>query len=221
MDKHVSSVAFFDLDYTLLNTSSGLVYLQEIIKQRRAPLWYVAYVSLSYQLRRIDFGETHLRLMRYVGQKGAAETRQFFKEWVNRALLPRLVPAGLDKISWHRQQGHQVVIISASIEEIVQPVAEYLGLQNNYLGSRLATKDNRYTGQLEAPLCYGQGKVYWAKQWSDQNNLPFPQSISYFYTDRSSDLPLLELTDHPVAVNPSRRLAKIAAVRGWPIERFY
>jgi HAD superfamily hydrolase (TIGR01490 family) len=149
------------------------------------------------------------------------EASRFFADWVHQKLLSRLTPTALNKIEWHRARGHQVVINSASIEEIVKPVAEHLGLGNNYLCTRLAVQGDRYTGKLDGPLCYGPGKVYWAKQWCRENGLTFPNAVNYFYTDSSSDLPLLELADNPVAVNPSRKLTKIAKARGWPIERFY
>lgn len=213
------TIAFFDLDYTLLDTSSGLVYLREIIKQRRVPLWLLGYVSLSYQLKLLDFGQAHSRLITRVAKNGHAEAASFFEEWVTRRLLPRLAPAGRAKIEWHQSQGHRVVIISASIQEIVKPVAQHLGL--DYLCTRLAVQNGHYTGGLDGPLCYGPGKVRWAKTWAAQNKLDFPDAVSYVYTDSASDLPLLELATHPVAVNPSRKLAKIAADRKWAVERFY
>lgn len=215
----VRTVAFFDLDYTLLNTSSGLVYLREIIRQRRAPLWALGYITLGYRLKRLDFGQVHGRLITQVGRRGQAEAAEFFEGWVKQKLLGRLTDRGRAKIEWHQQQGHRVAIISASIKEIVQPVAGHLGV--DYLCTHLATQNGHYTGQLAGPLCYGQGKVHWAKSWTAQNGLDFPAAIGYVYSDSSSDLPLLQLADNPVAVNPSRKLAKIAAARGWAIERFY
>jgi putative phosphoserine phosphatase/1-acylglycerol-3-phosphate O-acyltransferase len=217
----MSSVAFFDLDYTLLDTSSGMLYIREALRQRRASLWLVGQTFLNYQLKRIDFGQAHGRLITQVGRYGRNEAANFFAEWIPRRLLPRLTAAGRAKIEWHRRQGHRVVILSASIEEIVRPVAEYLGLGQDYLSTHLAVENGRYTGQLAGPLCYGPGKVYWAQQWALKHSLEFPPPGSYFYTDSSSDLPLLELVQYPVPVNPSRKLAKIAAARGWPIERFY
>ena len=171
------TTAFFDLDYTLLDTSSGLIYLKEIIKQRRVPLWYVGYIGVAYQLKLLDFGQTHTQLMHYVGRQGRADTLRFFAAWVACHLLPRLTPAGKAKIQWHKNQGHRVVIISASIEEIVKPVAEYLKLGQDYLCTHLAVKNNHYTGNLEGPLCYGPGKVHWAKTWAAKNNVDFPQAI--------------------------------------------
>lgn len=217
----VTTTAFFDLDYTLLDTSSGLMYLKEIVRQRRIPFWALAYISLGYQLKMLDFGQTHTRLISHVGKHGYAEAVEFFEEWVTRKLLPRLTPTGKAKIDWHKNQGHRVVIISASIKEIVGPVARHLGLGEDYLSTRLAVQNNHYTGELDGPLCYGPGKVHWAKTWAAQNKLDFHETVGYFYTDSSSDLPLLEIATHPIAVNPSRKLAKIATARGWQIERFY
>lgn len=217
----MSTVAFFDLDYTLLDTSSGLIYLKEIIKQRRAPLWYVGQIGFRYQLKLLDFGQTHARLITYVGRHGRTEAAKFFESRVTGQILSRLTAAGKAKIEWHKNQGHRVVIISASIEEIVKPVAEHLGLGQDYLCTRLAVENDHYTGELDGPLCYGPGKVYWARKWAAKNKLEFPEAAGYVYTDSASDLPLLETAAHPIAVNPSRKLAKIAAARGWPIERFY
>jgi HAD superfamily hydrolase (TIGR01490 family) len=215
----MSVVAFFDLDYTLLDTSSGLLYMREALVQRRVPVWVVSYIWLQYQLKQIDFGQAHARLMAHVGRAGYATTAQFFTEWLPRRLVPRLTPAGQARVAWHQQQGHRVVILSASIEEIVKPVAQVLGLGQDYRCTYLTVQDDRYTGQLIGPTCYGPGKVYWANHWLEENRLEL--NDSYFYTDSSSDLPLLELVTHPVAVNPSRKLARIARARGWPIERFY
>ncbi len=215
----MTTVAFFDLDYTLLNTSSGIIYMKELLRQRRISLWRLGWVGVQYRLKQIDFGEAHLRLISTVGQNGQTATQPFFEEWVACKLLPQLNAVGRRKIDWHTAQGHRVVIISASIEEIVRPVANHLGV--DYLCTRLAVKNNRYTGQLDGPLCYGHGKVSHAARWAAQNNLDFPQCVGYFYTDSSSDLPLLDLAQNPVPVNPSRRLAKIAAERGWLSERFY
>ncbi len=213
----MTTIAFFDLDYTLLNTSSGLEYLREIIWQRRAPLWLVGYIGVRYRLNSLDFGEANAWLIKHVGKHGKTEAVQFFRQWVAKRVFPRLTPSGKAQIAWHKKQGHQVIILSASIEEIVQPVTQYLGLEMDYLCTHLAVVNDHYTGKLDGPLCYGVGKVHWAKQWCMQNKLNFPESAGYFYTDSSSDVPLLELVQHPIAVNPSPKLAKIAKSRGWPI----
>jgi HAD superfamily hydrolase (TIGR01490 family) len=193
----------------------------ESFKQGRAPLWVLGYIGLSYKLSWLDFGQAHGRLIRYVARHGRAEAAPFFENMVADKILPHLTPAGRTKIEWHQEQGHRVVIISASIEELVKPVAQHLSLGEDYLCTHLAVQDGVYTGELEGPLCYGPGKIHWAKAWAAKNGLDFPATVGYFYTDSSSDLPLLEMAEHPIAVNPSRKLAKIAAAKGWAIEHFY
>ena len=110
-----------------------------------------------------------------------------------------------------------MVIISASIEEIVKPVAQYLELGQDYLCTWLAVQDDRYTGHLEGPLCYGPGKIQWAKTWLAENQLDFPQAINYFYTDSSTDLPMLERVGHPRVVNPDPILRFRAMAKRWRI----
>ncbi len=214
------SVAIFDLDYTLLRGSSGLMYVREAIKSGRLPLWMAGYVGLLYRLKILNFGQAHARLITRVARHGPDEAAPFFAEWVPRRLFPRLSPVGLERLRAHRQAGLRVVIVSASIEEIVRPVAQHLNLGNDYLCTRLEVKDHHYTGQLDGPACYGEGKVEWVRRWLVEQNLPFPEAIDYVYTDSSSDLPLLKLARHPVAVNPSPRLEKVARARGWPVEKF-
>ncbi len=217
----MKTIAFFDLDYTLLDTSSGLMYAQQIVRQRRAPLWLMSYLSTLYHLKRITFAEAHARLIPFVGRHGVAEAKTFFDAWVSRHLTRHLTEKGRQTIAQHQQQGHEVVIISASIKEIVRPIAEHLDLANNYLSTHLATDGDRYTGAIDGLPCYGEGKVHWAKQWCADNGFDFAEAAGYFYTDSSSDVPLLNLVRHPIAVNPSRKLAKIATQQGWPIEYFY
>jgi phosphoserine phosphatase len=94
-------------------------------------------------------------------------------------------------------------------------------LGDDYLCTHLSRQGDKYTGELDGPLCYGPGKIEWAKIWAAKNGLDFPETVGYFYSDSSSDVPLMELADHPIAVNPSKKLAKIAEHRGWSIEKFY
>jgi len=217
----MTTTAFFDLDYTLLDISSGFTYIKESLRQRRAPVWVIGYIGLAYKFRSLDFGQAHGKLIRYVARHGRREATPFFDNLVNNKILPHITAASRDRIAWHKTQGHRVVIISASIEEMVKPVANHLKLGDDHLCTHLSVQGDKYTGELDGPLCYGPGKIEWAKRWAAKNGLDFPQTVGYFYSDSSSDVPLMELADHPIAVNPSKKLARIAKHRGWPIEKFY
>lgn len=129
------------------------------------------------------------------------------------------LPTRAATVAWHRNQGHRVVIVSAATPYVVRHVARDLDLDDEYLATRLEVVDGKFTGRVVEPACYGQGKVILTRQYAADHNLDLGQS--YFYSDSSSDLPLLEAVGHPVAVNPNRRLGRIAAGRGWPVMKFY
>ncbi len=213
-------IAFFDMDYTLLDTSSGLLYVQYLRRTGqigRRVLARVAWWTLLYKLTLIDLARAMPRMVLYAQNASAsamlAQARQWFKDMV----IDHLSPVGVAKIRQHQQQGHAVVVISASTQFAVQPVAEHLGLE--FLCTQLAVENDRVTGQIVSPPCYGEGKVHWARQLADRHGIPIGRS--YFYTDSLSDLPLLDIVEQPVAVNPDPRLRRLAVRRGWPIERFY
>ena len=213
-------IAFFDMDYTLLDTSSGLLYVQYLRRTGqigRRVLARVGWWTLLYKLTLIDMSRAMPKMLAYAKNANASAMMAQSRQWFNDLVIDHLSPIGLAKIRDHQQQGHLVVVISASTQFAVQPVAEHLGLE--FLCTRLAVEGDRVTGEIVSPPCYGTGKIRWAQQLADQHGIPIERS--YFYTDSLSDLPLLEIVQHPVAVNPDPRLKRLAVRRGWPIERFY
>jgi HAD superfamily hydrolase (TIGR01490 family) len=170
-----------------------------------------------YKLSLIDLARAMPKMVAYAANASASAMMAQARYWFHAMVLDHLSPIGVAKIREHQQQGQIVIVISASTQFAVQPVAEHLGL--DFLCSRLVVENDRVTGDIVAPPCYGAGKVTWARQLAEQHGLSIKRS--YFYTDSLSDLPLLEIVDHPIAVNPDPRLKRAALQRGWPIEKFY
>ena len=117
----------------------------------------------------------------------------------------------------HQSQGDVVVLLSASTQYAVRPVAEHLGIE--YGCTELEIADGALTGGLVGEPCYGEGKLIWGRRIAERHG--FALDECWFYTDSASDLPLAEVIGHPVAVNPDAKLKTVARKRGWPIERFY
>lgn len=214
--------AFFDMDHTVLRASSGQLYLRY--------LWQMGYLSPGQWLRvlaavalyavgAVSFPELMARLMANVSGAEEAQAWRISQAWFQAMLRHYIAPGARERVAWHQARGHHVAIVSAATPYAVQPVARELGLGDAYLATRLEVKDGRFTGRLLQPTCYGQGKVLLAASYATEHGIDLSQS--YFYTDSHRDLPLLEAAGHPVAVNPDRKLARIAAERGWPIETFY
>jgi HAD superfamily hydrolase (TIGR01490 family) len=213
-------LAFFDMDYTVLDTSSGLEYVKHLRIQKRIGarlLLHISWWSILYKVAAVDMNRAVPKLLSYVGEVSASNLMKDSYAWVDRSLKAHIAPRAVERIQAHRQQGHRVVLISASTQFAVQPVAEQLDI--DFICSQLVIVDDRMTGDVVDPPCYGEGKITWAQHYADDHQATL--SDAYFYTDSYSDQPLLDLVGHPVAVNPDARLKRLAQKRGWPIEKFY
>ena len=214
--------AFFDMDNTVLRGSSGRLYLQYLRRKRLLswPRWLAITWQVSLYVTGLrTFPQLMACLMTQVAGSIEAEAWRISEAWFDEMLRDYIAAAARERITWHRQQGHRVAIVSASTPYAVSPVAHDLGLGDDYLATHLEVVSGRFTGRLIEPPCYGTGKVTLTRAYSAQHNLDLAES--YFYTDSHHDLPLLEAVGHPVAVNPSRKLKAIALERRWTLERFY
>ena len=214
--------AFFDLDHTLLSESSGFLYLR-YLRQIGYLSWWVWLEVMSlvglYLTGLCDFPHMAGKLIVRVAGSNENEAWRLTEQWFASMLRDYITAEARRRVAWHQAQGHSVTIVSASTPYAVMPVARELGLGDDYLATRLEVIDGHFTGKVNEPVCYGPGKAYWARHYAERHGLSLAES--YFYTDSHHDLPLLELVGHPVAVNPSRKLSRIAIQRNWPIVRFY
>ncbi len=209
--------AFFDMDRTILCDSSGRLYLRYLYSQRLLTWrqWGMVAVWVGlYGVGLLDFPHLIARLMAQVEGGSEAAAWRMSAAWFEASLNNAIAPGARERIEWHRAQGHHVAVVSAATPYAVQPVARALGLGDRYLATQLEVKSGAFTGSIIDPACYRQGKLALTRHYAAKHNLDLARS--YFYSDSASDLPLLEVVGHPVAVNPSRKLAKIAALRDWP-----
>ena len=214
----MSVAAFFDMDRTILNGSSGMLYVRYLVQtgRIRARDWMrISWWFLWYALGLIDFPQAMMRmLMMSSGEEEEPlreETDAWFAEWV----APHITEGAVQRIDQHRAQGHRLVVLSAATVYVVRPLAEQLNIPD-YLCTYLEVKEGRFTGRLVEPVCFGPGKALLAEQFAARNDIDLGQS--YFYSDGHEDVPMLERVGHPVVVNPDRRLRRLAQRRVWPIE---
>ena len=147
--------------------------------------------------------------------------RQSDLQALNTEVLPRLLarlrPEARRLLDRHRHAGRDTYIVSAAPQEIVEPLAHSLGMTSG-IGTRSDVVDGVYTGELDGPFCYGEGKVQAMREIADWQGYDLSQC--YAYSDSASDLPMLEAVGHPVAVNPDGKLERHARRHGWPIVIF-
>ena len=213
-------IAFFDMDYTTLDTSSGLLYVKYLRQQGRIGrrvILRIAWWTLLYKVSAIDVNSAVPKLLSYSEHQSASRLMAESYAWFDEMLKAHIAPRAVEKIDFHRQQGHTVVLISASTQFAVKPVADYLHV--DFLCTQLIDRDDELTGEVVDPPCYGAGKIVWAQRYAAEHGADLRDA--YLYTDSHSDQPLLEAVGHPIAVNPEARLKRLARKRGWPIEMFY
>ncbi len=119
-------------------------------------------------------------------------------------------------IADHKLCGRDVVIVSASGEEVVAPIARALGA-SHAMATRMVVEDGKYTGEI-AFYCFGEGKAQAIRELATREG--YALEHCYAYSDSSTDLPMLEAVGHPAVVNPDRTLRKEATARGWPVLTF-
>jgi HAD superfamily hydrolase (TIGR01490 family) len=132
-------------------------------------------------------------------------------------ILPRVYPQMLD-VAWrHQDAGRPVYIVTAASQEVAELLAHVLVFDGG-IGARSEVRDGVYTGRPEGPFTYRDGKAQAIREVAEREGIALLDS--WAYSDSESDLPMLRVVGHPVAVNPDAQLARVAREEGWEIMRF-
>jgi HAD superfamily hydrolase (TIGR01490 family) len=213
-----AAAAFFDLDRTLLRRSSALALAPAFRRHgiiSRGQMLKAAAWQLLFVLR----GASH-EAVRRAAEDGLLvlrghtpeEMQELVAESMERVLRPLVYAQSLDLVERHRRRGEPVYIVSATLQEIVQAIADDLGF-DGALGTLCEVVDGAYTGKAIRAL-HAENKARCIE------SLAYDLTASTAYSDSHTDLPFLEAVGNPVAVNPDRALRRIATARGWPIMEF-
>lgn len=215
----VKTAAFFDLDKTVIAKSSTLAFSKPFFNQglinRRAVL-KSAYAQFLFLMSGADHDQMD-RMRSYLTNMCAGwdveQVKSIVGETLHDIVNPLVFAEAADLIADHKLCGRDVVIVSASGEEIVAPIARALGA-THAMATRMVVEDGRYTGGI-AFYCFGEGKAEAIRQLATREG--YALEHCYAYSDSITDLPMLEIVGHPTVVNPDRALRKEAATRGWPV----
>jgi HAD superfamily hydrolase (TIGR01490 family) len=211
------AAAFFDLDRTLLRRSSALALApafraHKLISRRqvaRAAAWQVMFM----------LGDAGAETVRRAAEDGLlvlrgyspAEMQALVVESMEEVLKPLVYAESLDLVQHHRNRGEPVYIVSATLQEIVQVIADDLGF-DGALGDLRSRGQQVHRTRDRHCRAGGEGRCIEGRDYD--------LSASTAYSDSYTDLPFLEAVGHPVAVNPDRRLRRVARERNWPVLEF-
>jgi HAD superfamily hydrolase (TIGR01490 family) len=215
--------AFFDLDRTLMEGSSAFQFARAAAKSgviSRRQLARDAWENALFRLRGSTDASTE-SLKERIGA-ALAEVRvrdlQRLAPDILAGVLPRLYPQMLEVAYRHQDEGRPIFICTAASQEMADLMAIVLTF-DGAVGTAFEVDDRgNYTGRLGGPMTYRDGKAQAIRDLAERESFDLAQS--YAYSDSESDLPMLRLVGHPVAVNPDKPLGRVARDEGWEIMRF-
>ncbi|ODU00336.1 MAG: inhibition of morphological differentiation protein [Pseudonocardia sp. SCN 72-86] len=217
-----TSAAFFDLDKTIIAGSSALAFSRPFRSHgligRRAVLRSV-YAQLMLLLAGADADTMDMlrkRITALCAGWEVEQVRSIVAETLHEIVEPLIYAEAVALIAQHQAAGEEVVVLSASGVEVVEPIAALVAADRCF-ATRMAVRNGRYTGEIDY-YCYGEQKAEAAREIAAERG--YDMADCWAYSDSITDLPLLAAVGHPTAVNPDKGLRREAEERGWPVLTF-
>ncbi len=222
-------VVFFDLDHTLLpldsdhawgEFTSHIGWTDELVFRARNDEFFQ-----QYRAGTLDINEYVAFATAAIVEKGKVQSQQAHIRFMQEVIVPAIRPAALGLLEKHRKLGHRIVLVTATNEFVVRPIAAVFGIPDEDVLAvqlKINTTTQWYTGEIDGIPSVRDGKVLRVKAWlasgsMGQMNLDLLSVETTFYTDSMNDLSLMQLVNNPVATNPDSKLKGTATENGWKI----
>jgi HAD superfamily hydrolase (TIGR01490 family) len=212
------ALAIFDLDNTLLGGDSDFLWgrylcengiVDEDAYRRANEHYYQQYLEGS-----LDIYEFLAFVFKPLASHDLATLQSWRAAYLEQKIKPIMLPAAEALVNEHKAKGDTLLIITATNSFLTAPIADMLGI-DHLIATDPEMVDGRFTGRVAGKPSFQHGKVERLKQWLARRDDDLKDSV--FYSDSHNDLPLLELVDTPVAVDPDPKLQATAEQRGWKI----
>jgi len=212
--------ALFDFDGTIISGYSAVTFFQEQIKRGQlSPRDFVELLSVmgSFGIGILGFPALMLAASQFLRGVREDSYASFGEDVFKSHIARQIYPETRALVEAHLRKGHTVAIISSATPYQVAPAARDLDIEH-VLCTELQVEEGMFTGGVVRPICFGSGKVIAAESLA--RNYKIDLDRSFFYSDSTDDIELLERVGNPRPLNPSNRLLAIAEERGWPVRRF-
>jgi HAD superfamily phosphoserine phosphatase-like hydrolase len=175
---------------------------------------------LAYVARLIDRGllkEINHRLL-LGGKVHPRQLKPLVASFADRQAETNIRPGAREAIARDKAQGRRIILATASYRLYADAIGERLGFDDVIGTGSIIGLDERVHAKIDGENCYGEAKKRMIDGWVDRSGLLGKHGHVRFYSDHVSDQPVFEWADEPVAVNPSRKLRRLAQQRGWAVE---
>ena len=217
MDDERRPAAFFDLDKTIIAMSSSSALSRPLLDGgllTRTAALRTAYASLLFHVGGADEKQTNrLRdaLSELISGWDVAKLKEILDETVQQHIDPVVYEEALELIRAHHELGRDVIIVSASAREVVEPIAALLGA-DGVIATTMTVEDGHFTGGIDF-YAFGENKAVAMREFAEEHGYDLRRS--YAYSDSITDMPMLAAVGNGYAVNPDRALRRAAADNGW------
>lgn len=212
------SLAIFDLDDTLLAGDSDHLWGAWLCEQGRVDAAAHATANekfyADYKEGSLDIAAYLRFALRPIAGYTTGEIASWQAAFLREKIAPIMLPGARELLESHRQRGDTLLVITATNEVVAGPIVEQLGV-DNLIACGVEVVEGRYTGAPAGTPSYREGKVVRLRAWLAERDESLVGAT--FYSDSHNDLPLLQLVDNPVAVDPDPTLAAHAQDNGWRI----
>lgn len=215
------TAAFFDVDGTIVNSTIVHYYVWlrlPLLHPVLRPFWLIQFApKVIYYLFLDKASRTKFNRVFYrnYGRLDVEQLRRLAYEKFDTHLRPKIFPAALERIREHRNRGDVVVLVSGSLDFIIQPLADFLEC-DHALTVRLHEENGQFTGELTTPPLSGEEKARVIAEFAANHGIDL--TASYAYGDSTADLPMLRSVNCPVAVNPGKAFRRTALDSSWEIQ---
>lgn len=211
------NLALFDLDHTLIPFDSGMAWTRFLVRAgalaASAEDRYLAFCH-QYVAGTLDIHAMHRASMAPLAAFSAAQL-QHWQAGFAAEVGGQLPPAMQALVAGHRERGDLCAIVTATSRLVAEPFARAFGIEH-LLATEAVLADGVPSGEIDGLPCYREHKVAHVQAWLAPRRLA-DFDRTWFYSDSTSDLPLLRAVSHPVVVAPDAPLRAFAATAGWPV----
>ncbi|MBA2336109.1 MAG: HAD-IB family hydrolase, partial [Blastocatellia bacterium] len=220
MRKNGEPAAFYDLEGTLMSTN--LVHTLGFYARRQQGLWQTAKKSIGTLAKLPLFGLTDLysrnvfNELFFKSYEGFSQDRlrYFSEELFEEVLSPAIFDGTPELIAQGRKIGQRQVVLTGALDFTIERLMKHLGI-DDFVANRLEFVNGYATGRVLPPVMASATKAKWIREYAERENINLSESFAY--SDSISDLPMLSIVGHPVAVNPDFRLKQTALQHDWAI----
>ena len=220
MKNNGQAAAFYDLEGTLVSTN--LVHTLAFYARRQQGLFATIKKSVSTLAKLPLFGVTDLYSRNVFNEfffqsyRGESEDRlrYFSEELFEEVLKPAIFDGTPELIAQSKKIGQKQIVITGALDFTIDRLCNYLEI-DEFVSNKLEFVNGYATGRILPPIMASATKAKWMREYAERENVNL--SESYAYSDSISDLPMLSIVGHPVAVNPDFRLKQTATQHDWAI----